>query len=203
MTVKDTRPLGAPKSWARTHGAYIAGQAAIDGVDAVAVRMESKWGCGRLRLLVSTELREKFDRQRYLHNASIWHGDLEEVRKQSDRMVKAWLALDRAAEAAGSAKLDLRVWELSLEDGSVVALVQSYEDAKAVIAQGRQVRVYDLDEIARILNHYHEVNEVKATFPGAKVAVVRRPIQDPLDNLRDGGSLDDDLDGITAFGFGV
>jgi hypothetical protein len=195
MTAKDndSRPLGSRNSWAKTHGSYIAGQAAIDGVDAIAVRMESKWGCGRLRLLVSTELREKFDRQRYLTNAAIWHGDLEEVRKQSERMVKAWMALDRAAEASGASKLDLRVWELSLEDGSVVALVQSYEDAKAVIAQGREVRVYDLDEIARILNHFHQVNEVKATFPGAKVEQVRRPSQDPLDAIRDGDDLDTEM----------
>jgi hypothetical protein len=193
MKKEDSRPLGSPKSWAKTHGTYIAGQAAIDGVDAIAVRMENKWGCGRLRLLVDTALREKFDRQRYLTNAAIWHGDLEEVRKQSGRMVKAWMALDKAAEAAGAPELDLRVWELSLEDGSVVALVHSYEDAKAVIAQGREVRVYDLDEIARILNHYHQVNEVKATFPGAHVEHVRRPTQDPLDAIPEAESLDDPI----------
>jgi hypothetical protein len=38
--------------------------------------MERKWGCDRLRLLVSTEMREKFDRQRYLFDAAVWHGDL-------------------------------------------------------------------------------------------------------------------------------
>ena len=43
--------------------------------------MEAKWGCDRLRLLVGPELREKFDRQRYLLNQAIWHGDLEAVRR--------------------------------------------------------------------------------------------------------------------------
>ena len=71
------KKTGAPaeRTWASTPGTYIAGQANIDGADKVAVEMEKKWGCDRLRLLVDTELREKFDRQRYLFNAAVWHGD--------------------------------------------------------------------------------------------------------------------------------
>ena len=41
--------------------------------------------------------REKFDRQRYLVNQAIWHGELEDVRRETGRMVNAWLALDRVA----------------------------------------------------------------------------------------------------------
>jgi hypothetical protein len=67
----DTRPMGAPTSWARTNGTYIAGKAHLDGVDALAAEMERKWGCDRLRLLVSPDLREKFDRQRYFLNQAI------------------------------------------------------------------------------------------------------------------------------------
>ena len=63
--------------------------------------MEAKWGCDRLRLLVGPELREKFDRQRYLFNQAIWHGELEAVRREANRMVVAWQTLDRAATAAG------------------------------------------------------------------------------------------------------
>ena len=72
------KKTGAPaeRTWASTPGTYIAGQANIDGADKVAVEMEKKWGCDRLRLLVSTEMREKFDRQRYLFNSAVWHGDL-------------------------------------------------------------------------------------------------------------------------------
>ena len=72
----DNRPLGSEHSWARTHGTYIAGRTNIDGADAVAVEMERKWGCDRLHLLLSVELREKFDSQRYLFNAAVWHGEL-------------------------------------------------------------------------------------------------------------------------------
>jgi len=67
----DTRPLGDQKSWARTNGTYLAGRAYIDGADETACEMETKWGADRLRLLVSTELREKFDRQRDDARASL------------------------------------------------------------------------------------------------------------------------------------
>jgi hypothetical protein len=67
------KPDARPRTWADTPGTYIAGRANIDGADAVAIEMERKWGCDRLRLLVSTELREKFDRQRFLLNQAICH----------------------------------------------------------------------------------------------------------------------------------
>ena len=76
--------------------------------------MEAKWGVDRLRLLVSPELREKFDRQRYLLNQAIWHGELEAVRRESLRTVKAWLALDAAATAANKPPLQPLVWEVAV-----------------------------------------------------------------------------------------
>jgi hypothetical protein len=196
---QDTRPLGSPRSWAQTPGTLIAGQAAIDGADHTAVTMEQKWGAGRLRLLVSTELREKFDRQRYLFNQAIWHGDLEAVRTQSARMAAAWRALDGAAEAARRAPLLDGVWEVVLEDGTVAAITQG---ATPVLqTDGRKVVVYTLDEIGRLLSHYPAIAQAKQVFPGATVEAVRRPT-DPLDDIRDTlGDLDDPLnDPLPTFG---
>ena len=199
---KDTRPLGSPQSWARTPGTLLVGQGAIDGADQVALEAEAKWGAGRLRLLVSPELREKFDRQRYLFNQAIWHGDLEAVRVQSARMAAAWRALDAAAEAGQCPHLDPAVWEARLEDGTVAAIVRSPEDARAVARDGRKLVVYTLEEIARILSHHGAVNEAKLVWPGATVEAVRRP-HDPLDDIRDTlGGLDDPLDDI-ALTFGA
>ena len=198
---QDTRPLGSSQSWARTPGTLLVGQGAIDGADQVAVEAEAKWGAGRLRLLVSPELREKFDRQRYLFNQAIWHGDLEQVRVQSARMASAWRALDGAAEALGAQTLSPEVWETRLEDGTVAAIVRSPEDARAVARDGRKLAVYSLEEIARILSHHSAVTAAKLTFPGATVEAVRRP-HDPLDDIRDTlGGLDDPLDDpIPSFG---
>jgi hypothetical protein len=190
----DTRPLGAPQSWARTPGTYIAAQALIDGVDQVAIVMETRWGAGRLRLLVSAELREKFDRQRYLFNQAIWHGNLESIRRESSRMANAWQALSRAAEAAGAAPLSPEVWEVTLNDGTVAAIVKTPEEAKAVVREGRKVVVYTLNEIGRMLANYRAVSEVKTTFPGATVVGIGRTIDDPLDALHDSSlSLDDEI----------
>src|SRR5215207_247518 len=94
------------RQWPNTYGTYISGRAAIDEADFIASEMEGKWGCDRLRLLVSCDLRERFDRQRYLFNAAIWHGkDVEAVQREAGRMVTAWKALDKAATEAGQEPL--------------------------------------------------------------------------------------------------
>jgi hypothetical protein len=192
----DTRPLGDPNSWSRTHGSYLAGRAYIDEADLTAAQMETRWGAGRLRLLVPPEMRDKFDRQRYLLNAAIWHGDLNAVRREAKRMVTAWLTLDKAATAVGKAAISPLVWEVALADGTVAAIVPSDDHARAVIAEGRAVAVYTLDEIARFLSAYPDVAKAKLTFPGAEVTTIRKSISDPLDAIRDGVSLDDLLDDI-------
>ena len=192
---QDTRPLGAPNTWAKSVGEYISAQAHMDGADHLAIEMERKWGADRLRLLVSVELRERFDRQRLLYNAAVWHKDLEEVRVQAARMVKAYQVLDAAAKAAGAPQLSPLVWELALTDGTVVAIVRDPEDARAVRVEGRQVVTYDLEELGRMLEVYHEVTKVKEAFPGATVTQLRRQsISDPLDAIRDAKDLDQPLD---------
>jgi hypothetical protein len=185
--------LGAEtRTWARSHGTYIAGRAYLDEADLTASEMEAKWGADRLRLLVAPDLREKFDRQRYLLNQAIWHGELEGVRRESQRMVTAWLALDRAATAAGKTKLSPLVWEIAVADpehptgeGYVAAIVPTNEHAHLVSADGRKVAVYTLEEISRLLTAMPGVVKAKLTFPGASVVSVKRSIDDPLLSIHD------------------
>lgn len=176
---------GPTRTWASAHGTYIAGRSHVDECDALAIEMEAKWGCDRLRLLVPTEMREKFDRQRYLMNQAIWHGDLESVRRESGRMVKAWRALDRLATEAGKATLPKDVWELTLSDGRVAAIVPDNIRARMVISEGRMVDVYTLDEIGRLLEGYPGLAKIKQAFPGATVTAVRRSVEDPLEAVGD------------------
>jgi len=190
---KPSPALPKPRRWDATHGEYIAGRAHLDGVDAMAVAMEAKWGNGRLRLLVPPELREKFDRQRYLLNGAINHGDLAAVIREAARMTTAWRTLDTAAEAAGANQLPPGVLEVTLEDGSVVAIAQDYDSR---LAKGRAVAVYTLDEIGRILSRYQALNVVKLTWPGATVVRVDKSIPDPLDSLREATDLDDPLEDL-------
>jgi hypothetical protein len=186
--------LAADHSWARSPGTYIAGRAYLDGADETACEMEAKWGADRLRLLVPAALREKFDRQRYLLNQAIWHGELEAVRRESGRMVAAWLALDREATAAGKQPISPQVWEVALSDGTVAAIVPDDNHARGVMAEGRQLAVFTLDEIGRLLSSYSDLAKAKLVFPGATITAVRRSVDDPLDAIWDSKQpLDDPI----------
>jgi hypothetical protein len=168
-------------AWQSDPGKAIAGQEEIDDLDLVAIEMERKWGADRLRTLVAKDLRAKFDRQRYLTNQAIWHGDLEDVKREARRMITAWNALDRAAEAAGASRLVPEVWECVGRSGAVYALVKGGNEARAVSPSGRYVKVYTLDEIANLLDAFPEIAKVKETFHGASVERVRTRVTDPLD----------------------
>ena len=187
-----TTPVSETRTWAQAHGTYISGQAYIDEADKLAAAMEGKWGCDRLRRLVGPELREKFDRQRYLFNQAIWHGDLEAVRREASRMANAWRALDTEAERLGATKLDPQVMEVVLADGRVAAIVPDNDHARLVIHEDRRMDVYTLEEIARLLNGFPELARVKDSYPGSEVVAARRSITDPLDAIHDTGEALED-----------
>ena len=196
--IKETKPVD--RRWNHdTYGTYLSGQAAIDGADAVAIEMERRWGAGRLRLLVDTPLREKFDRQDLLYRQAIHHGTLEELQRQATRMIAAYRGLNLAAETVGAPKLSPVVWEVALADGTVAAIVRSYADGVEINRERRMV-VYTLEEIGRMLDNYRQVVDTKLVFPGAEVVTIRRQnIEDPLQGVPDGASLDDPIDDIPAF----
>lgn len=166
--------------WQASYATYLAGRAHLDGADALAVQLEGKWGVGRLRLLVSSDLREKFDRQRLKLNEAITSGGVADVQREAGRMVNAWLALDAAAEAASAHPLAPEVWEVRLPDGSLAAIVRSVEEAHAIVRDSREMAVYTLAEIANLLHGFPAIAKAKEYWPGATVSEVRH-ISDPLD----------------------
>lgn len=170
-----------PIPWMATPGMYIAGRAVLDEADALEVELELKWGRDRLRLLVDPSLREKFDRQRYLTSQARWEGDLEDVRREAARMVKAWKALDKAATDAGAEVLDPAIWEVALENGTVATIVRDPQLANRVLAEGRRVNVYTLDEIAHMISQLPALIKAKEIFPGATVTKTKTKVTDPLD----------------------
>lgn len=176
----STRPS---MPWATTPGMYLAGKEALDAADCLGVEMDRKWGVGRLRLLVSGPMREKFDRQRYLMAQSRWEGTLEDVKRESARMITAYNALDAAATAAKAAPVDAKVWEIAVPSGilkgSVLAIVKNDEALPKVAAEGRNVIVVTLDEVARIIGYDHDTLMVKQTFPGAQIEAAKAPV-DPM-----------------------
>jgi hypothetical protein len=182
-----------PPEWQTTHGMYLAGRAELDGADLIADAMERKWGVGRLRLVVSTELREKFDRQRYLLNQAIWHGDLEAIRREAKRSVAAWTALDRAACASGATPVSPAVWEVALGNGAVAAIVRDVADASLARAEGRQGAIYTLEEIGRLLAGFPALARAKEVWEGAAVVSGRAYPSDPLDAIETTSAPIDDI----------
>lgn len=195
-TITHEAPLTADNvtaDWQRQNATYLAGRAALDGVDALAVEMEAKWGQGRLRLLVSDDLREKFDRQRLKLNQAIRQGSLADVQREAPRMATAWRVLDREATAAGAAVCDPDVIEIAMPCGMVAAIVRDIADARKVQAQadGRRMAVYSHDELGRILERFRDLHTVKVAFPGSEVVAVR-PLE-PRDPLEAVEAFDDSI----------
>ncbi len=190
--VPPARPGSAP--WQTSYGLYIAGSEAIDDMKLVIRRMDEKWGIGALRMMAKAELREKFDRQRYLVNQAIWTGSLEEVRLQTKRMVKAYEVLDRAVEASEGVPRPIEQWEVALDFGAVLVVVQHPDDAAKVKDDGRKKVVWSLQEVANLIDSHTASIYAKIEFPGATVERFDTRIGDPLDRLRTSGTdLDDDI----------
>lgn len=142
-------------------------------------RAEETWGVGRLPLLVDAELRARFERQ-----AVRWHQALEaaweterltapqldDVAKKAGAMERAWAVMDAAASEAGHSPIAPDAWEAVMRDGTVVALVKDTADAHAVLASGRQVAVWTVQEFANIIDAIPQfLNDAKVVFPGAKI----------------------------------
>ena len=167
-------------------------KAHVNAADQVAIEHEAKWGVGRLPLLVGPDLAAKFARQglRYrnaLEDAwgakTLTQDQLAAVVSSAAGMARAWQALDAAASEAGARPLVPDVWEAEMSDGSVLAVVRSNMDAHAVLAQGRHVNVWTLEEIVRAVEHMPEaIQATKNAFPGAQVLPAKERYRGKLDD---------------------
>ena len=159
------------------------GQAALDAVDHRQGELDRKWGIGRLRLVVSQELREKIDRQQYKLDHAMEAGSIGDLKEECRRMLVGLDALDKAATHASIPELQPEVWEFVLKDGSVGALVRTNMDAARVVADGRQRNVYSLDEIAELIHGFPALVKLKHQFPGAVVTRAVSPFPKGGDNI--------------------
>ena len=181
----------AKADWLRSNAQYIAGRSHLDEFDLVAREIEAYWGCDRLRLLVTPEYRERFDKRRYELNRAIWEGDLEDIRREVALSVKAWRACHEMAKAAGHRRLQPDTWETVLPDGTVLVLCRSMGDMEHVKPDGRKMAVWSLEEVANMIHNKEAwATAVKVEFPGARVVKVREP-NDPLSGLDTSRKLDD------------
>jgi hypothetical protein len=151
-------------------------QLAIEALDEVAHQMELRWGIDRLPRLVAAfdpDLAAKFWRQFELLNAACETGMLSEQETQATRMRNAWMALDRAAEAAECRTLDPKYMEARLPDGRLLVVCSDLQSQHRMANDDRAAVVWSMDEIARVLWRFEMVNDAKTVWPGAVVQQAR------------------------------
>jgi hypothetical protein len=186
-----------PAPWQKTYGLSLSGMELIDEVKVIADDVEERWGVGRLRMIAPVELREKFDRQRYLTNQAIWYGDLEQVREHTRKMIVAYRKLDEVAKLSGASRKPVEQWETVLGDGTVLTLVRTSEDARNVKKDGRKMVVWTMEEISMIVEEQRAILLAKQFFEGAEVIGVDRTVKDPLDSFVTSlAGLDDEVSNI-------
>ena len=171
---------------------WVIDQGCVDEVDVVAHRMEEKWGIGRLRLLVPLELRHKFDSQRAKFNDAINGRDSATLRAQAKRMLNAYAALDKAAEASG-ARMRPEMWEIVLGD-TLFGICRTDEDVRRAhqnVQDGMKRQYWSLEEVAKLIAAQQPLNAIKDVFDGATLENMRRTLHvDPVPVARE-SELDD------------
>ena len=137
------------------------------GVDQCWRDYEAKWGVGRLPLLVTDATRASMRRGMDAWNAAITAGDVAAVQTIGPKIKAALAFMDAEAVAGGNAPLSPVVWEVRRDDGSVIAITRTGAEASAVLREGRDIEVWTLEEIARVLPRL--IGDIKRHFPGATV----------------------------------
>lgn len=153
----------------------------LESLDQCAHAMERKWGIGKLRLLVSEDLRSRFDAQAEKLNAALESGQRDLMDVQAEGMKRAWAALDKAAETAGQKPVTAEIWEVRLpKSNRTVAIVRSSEDALCVATPERET--WTLGEISHLIEHAgHLVGDIKRTFPSAEIKQIHGKANEPFD----------------------
>ncbi|MEI6873197.1 MAG: hypothetical protein WCL08_13035 [Verrucomicrobiota bacterium] len=159
--------------WEMSAVGYAAGCAAITELDHEVMRMERKWGVGRLRTLLSPDLRKRFLNQQRKCDVAYRTGDVKDLKHECQRMINAWRAADRESCDAGYAPAGQDSWETVLADGTVVVLVKTDADATAYVKpKGRDVTVWSLAEVAKLIMAQEvTVRGIKGAVPSRVVAM--------------------------------
>ena len=166
-------------------------RAAIIPVDEAIRQSEVKWGVGRLERLVSPTTLESYHRGWTRWRAATESGDIAAVREVGPKMIAAISYMGREAEAAGASPLSVVTWEALMPDGRILIIVKTTAEASEVgrvaglgrdadlppdlarVVQlqqaGRELVIYSIGEIARVLQSLELVNCIKTTWPGAIV----------------------------------
>jgi hypothetical protein len=176
MVAKKGR--GRPKPdkvyYAPSEGARRRMQQALHKYDDVVSAIERKWGIDRLVWLVPVELRDRFEQQMDRLNAAIERQ--HDVEHEVEVTLRGVAAIEKAAIDAGAKPLTGEYVEGRMPDGKVLAIVPTGYEVSKVQQENRDMRVYSVDEVGRIISAWQAselVDKVKQTFSGAVVEKVK------------------------------
>jgi hypothetical protein len=169
-----------PPQWQWDDGSWVVGRRLLAEVEELSESLRRKWGDDRMRSLCPRKLREAFDSQEYKLRAAVRCGDLEGLREQCGRMLKALRAADEAASKAPSA-YDPEIWEVGTSDGKLLAVVRSVPAMRRVDAR-RYHSVWSLEEFVKVIEAQPEaVLAVKQRFEGSEIGGMFSRV--PIDQL--------------------
>lgn len=183
---KTTRPRPKPSKvyYQPTQGAMRRMQDALHRYDDVVSEVEGRWGVDRLVWLVGGDLRDRFERQMDKLNAAIDKCD-PSIEHEVEVTLRGVAALERAAIAAGAKPLSGDYVEGRMPDGRVIAITATGYEAGKVKRDNREMVVYSVDEIGRIIEGLNKdapvVDAIKNAFAGAEVESVK-PVPANLDD---------------------
>jgi len=176
------------KHFAPTDRAYKKVQEWLIQYDLVMSEAELRWGVDRLPYLVSAELRDRFYEQMDKMNAAIDKVDPIAVEEEVQTTIRGIKALEKAAVLAGAKELTGEHWEAPMKDGKVLAIAKTDAEVFKVQKDNRDMIVYSVAEIGRIIGAWREHEEaktldaIKRTFDGAIVEEVKPKITEAMLN---------------------
>lgn len=169
-------------------------------LDQVRQDHENRWGVGRVINLVDSEFRIKFwTQQERVWSAGQSHS-VEKVKAACDGMIRAYRALDAWAVAEGIAPTqDIKAIEWEMDDGSVMAVVRTEQDAVAYQRARPDVtnrHIWSMQELALVLksNLGSEVARLKAELGIPATLVKLEDAPKPAAGLSGFEDMENDID---------
>lgn len=157
-------------------------QSAVWDYDQAIDRVEKVWGIDRLPYLVGDATRLKWWRAVDALNEAIHANDADKTRSLVDNLIRGLDKLIDEATAAGHQPLSPDIWETPMQDGTTLRIVRSYPENAAHFDDGRTVRTFTIEEIARLVEGLPGITTTKAFFPHAVVTKVRTKSEEMVDD---------------------
>lgn len=147
-------------------------QSAVEGYDRHIWEVERIWGVDRLPSLVSDDTRQRWWTGVSMLNTAIRDNNVVMVSAIVDNMLVGLQQMVAEAKAAGYGPLDPDIWEAPLLDGRILRLVRSFPSSSCV-PDNRDVILWTLEDVARMVEKQESINLIKQIFPGAEISDVR------------------------------